>query len=502
MNKSSIKIINIIKYKIRSNPFFYLIATTTTLFFLIQHYFDFSWDFAAYLINAKYLFYGGNYVEVYRAPLISLILGPLLIFGSLAPYLYVAIVSILFFYSTKSLSDSLFEKYFYKYKVKKQTLLIIFTIFILNSFLLIFGLVVGTELLALSFFQLFLSYFIRNKSSGHFLALAFLSRYNFFIFIPFLFFNKSIKKIIQNLFLFFIVTLPWFIYNKIKWGNYFTSIADSFYLNVFSRLDRVEAFNITSLLAVINWLLPLFILGLLVPVIVIIRKREINIKEFKYELLFLAIFLFFLYDVYTIPFKVIRYMFNMVLPIAFFSTIGFLFLLKNIENKKGRIALYLFLTFLAVSSFVIAINLSYRIDDSDTMYFEAYKGIKEQGLIDCQILSPHWVPVNYYSGNVRFLPYSIEEGLKNKEILLIFTDYPTMDDKFTKEDIKEEDIISQGKSHVILADKSVTNKTCIKSQGYSNPMTSNACEALSMKFKSEFMKDLFIRTCRFINYLK
>ena len=164
------------KLFIKKNPLLTTLFVLSTLFFLVQHYFNFSWDFAAYIINAKYFFYGGNYFEVYRAPMISIILGPLLLLGKLAPYLYVLFVSILFCYSTKKLSDSLFEKYFYKYKIKKQTLNFLFYLFSLNIFVLIFGMVVGTELLALSFFQLFIAYFILNKKYGHFLALAFLSR--------------------------------------------------------------------------------------------------------------------------------------------------------------------------------------------------------------------------------------------------------------------------------------------------------------------------------------
>jgi len=79
------EIIEKTKIFIKENFLLASLFILSTLFFLIQHYFIFSWDFAAYLMNAKYLFYGGEYFEVYRAPIISLILGPLLIFCKFAP---------------------------------------------------------------------------------------------------------------------------------------------------------------------------------------------------------------------------------------------------------------------------------------------------------------------------------------------------------------------------------------------------------------------------------
>ena len=483
------------------NPLVTILFVFATTFFLVQHYFDFSWDFAAYLINAKYLFYGGNYFEVYRAPMISLILAPLLLFGKAAPYLYIFLVSCLFLYSTKKLSDALYEKHFTKFNITKKTILFLFYFFSLNIFTLTFGLVVGTELLALSFFQLFLAYFILNKNSGHWLALAFLSRYNFFIFVPFLFLNKSLKKILKNLSLFFIVTFPWLLFNKIHWGNFFTSIADAFYLNVFSRLDRFQPFHFSSLFVITNWFLPFFIIGLLVPVILLIRSRDWKISSYKYEILFAIILVLFFYDIYTIPFKVIRYMFNMSLPIAFFSTLGTIFIIKNLhkENLKKTFTIVLMVGFFV--SLVILCQQSFKIDNSDKMYLDAANGIEELGLTECQVLSPHWVPVNYYTGNVRFFPYTIQESINKNEIALIFYNYPTMDDLFDKSSIDNYSQLMKTETYVIIANENITTKNCIKNQGYSTPMVSNPCENLSKKFHSEFISSTFYKTCRIINYL-
>ena len=495
------KLINKIKNFFFKNPLITTLFIFSTVFFLIQHYFDFSWDFAAYLINAKYFFYGGNYFEVYRAPMISLILGPLLLFGKIASYIYILLVSSLFLYSTKKLSDALYEKYFYKFNIKKKTILFLFYFFSLNFFVLTFGLVVGTELLALSFFQLFLAYFILNKNSGHFLAFAFLSRYNFFVFIPFLFFNRNLKKILKNLGLFFIITFPWLLFNKMRWGNFFTSIADAFYLNIFSRLDRIEPFNFLSLLHVTNWFLPLFIIGLLVPIILLIRSKNWKISSYKYEILFIILFLLFLYDVYTIPFKVTRYMFNMTLPITFFSTLGVIFIIKNLQKKflKNSFTIILMTGFFI--SIIILSQQSFKIDDSDKMYLEAAKEIKNLGLSKCQILSPHWVPVNYYVGNVRYFPYTIKEGLRQKEIILLFYKYPTMDDQFNQDELNNYPQLIKTETYMIITNGNTTTENCIQSQGYSTPMVPEACRALSKKFHSKLTSELFLKICRIINYL-
>lgn len=473
----------------------------STLFFLTQHYFDFNWDFAAYIINAKYLFYGGNYYEVYRAPLISIILAPLLLLGKLAPYLYVLFVSSLFLYSTKKLAYALHENYFKKFNITKKTTFLLFYFFSLNFFTLAFGILIGTELLALSFFQLFLAYFIMNKNSGHWLALAFLSRYNFFIFTPFLLFNKSIKQIAKNLGLFLLITAPWFIFNKISWGNFFTSISDAFYLNMFSRLDRVQAFEPSSLLSVTNWFLPILIIGLIVPLIIIIRSKNYKISTYKYEILFAVIFMFFFYDIYTIPFKINRYMFNMTLPIAFFCTLGAIFIIKNLKkyNYKKFFFTILIIGF-SVSIIILGINF-FRISESDYMYLDAANGIRELGLEDCRVVSPHWVPVNYYTGNVRHMQYSIEEELERGEIMLIFHQSPTIDDKFTYEDIEKAPKLKQTKIYTIIANQNLTPENCIKTSGYSSPIIPEPCSMLSNKFHNNFMKNTFLKVCRDINYL-
>ncbi len=444
-----------------------IIFLISTIFFLIQHYFYLGWDFSAYSLNARYLFYGGNYYEVYRAPLISILLGIFMIFGyKTAEYLYIIFVCILFFFSAKKLMNVLQEKYF-KNKINKKTIEILFYLFLLNPFLLKFGLLEGTELLALSFFQLFLSYFLEGKISGYFLALAVLSRYNFFIFFIFFFFTKDYKKIIKDISLFFLVLSPWLLFNFFKWGHPLTSIIDSYYLNIFSRQDLKERFLLRNLLYPINYLLPFFICG----IFLFFYKKD---WKKKVPLVFMIAFFLFLIDVYKTPFKIIRYMFNLSLPIAFFSLLGAEKTIKKFPKTKNFIFFIFFLLFL---SSILSLTRNFYLE-KNSIYAEAGEKIKNLGLENCTILSNIWVPVSYYSENVVFLKDGINKSLEENKIVLILKGYTTIDDMFKMEEIKDYQSIYENEKFVLLGKQKLSKENCFKKQRHDIPLLLNPCSII------------------------
>ena len=51
---------------IKSNKLMILLFIASTIFFLYQHHVAFSWDFNSYVLNAKYWFADGNYLEDFR----------------------------------------------------------------------------------------------------------------------------------------------------------------------------------------------------------------------------------------------------------------------------------------------------------------------------------------------------------------------------------------------------------------------------------------------------
>jgi hypothetical protein len=473
------------EHSIKENWLLYITFFLATLFFLVQHKFYLGWDFAAYSMNAKYLFHGGDYFEVYRAPLISILLGFFMVFGPIAHYMYILFVSILFFISTIKLADSLYESYFKNKRIDKITIRFFLYILLLTPFTLRFGLMEGTELLGLSLLQLFLASFLSNKNYGHYLGLAFLTRYNFLLFSIFLFLNRDYKKILKNILLFAIIVTPWFIFNFFRWGNPLTSLVDSYYLNVFARQDITELFKFFSLIYPLNYLLPLFIIGVFVFFRFGLWKNKSAIVLF-----FVSLLLF--WDVYNIPFKIIRYMFNFSLPIAYFSLIGAMFLIE----KCYRIKKYLIIILLSLFIFsTISLGFESHMNGLNNRIFkDSANAIEKIGFEECKVLSNYWVPINYYAGNVFYLG-KIDESIELNQTILILKGYTTMDDQFDMKDINLYHSIYEEDRFVFLGKEGLTNQTCFKRHGWDYPMIQDPCKIVASKFESIGLENFIKKTC-------
>ena len=90
-------------------------------------------------------------------------------------------------------------------------------------------------------------------------------------------------------------------------------------------------------------------------------------------------------------------------------------------------------------------------------FFDAAQDIKRLGIEDCEILSPHWVPVSYFTENVyplgENLPYLIE---KNK-MVLIFNE-ETLDDSFTESEIMSLPVFYRTDEYTFYAGKDIEEK--------------------------------------------
>jgi len=491
------KILENLRGFIKDNKISFILFLTATLFFIFQHYHHLAWDFSAYVLNAEYLFHGGGYFEVYRAPLISFILGPLLVFGKFAEYLFIILISGFFFYSVLSLSDVLYMKYFYKYNIEKEFLRMLFVFFCFNPFVLMHGLLNGTELLAVSFFILFLVDFIKNNYSGHWLALAVLSRYNFLIFLPFLLFNKDWKKILKNMGLFVAVIFPWLLFNFIKYGNWFASILDSYYLNILSRESMTQPFQLSQLFPVFNWFIIFFVLGLATVVWKISKKH--SLKSFKYEILFFIIGFFLFYDFYTTPFKIIRYTFNFFLPIAFFCVLGVSFLINKLKTKKNIKKILLIVLIVGfVLSLGFLINEEYGNYDN-SIFFDVQKDIKNLGLGKCTVYSPHWVPLNYYHENSYLLTSGIGNAVSSKSLVVIFKNIETMDDYFNRENFDDYNVLLERNSYLIFGRENLTEENCNLWRGYDYPIKEDPCDVVTEKFEESSLEKPATDLCELIN---
>lgn len=388
----------------------------STLFFLWQHSTGFSWDFASYVINAKYLAGSGYYYEWTRQPLPSAIMLALSFLGwAAAEYAYIIFVSLLHLYSSLKFSE--------KFSVDKT----LFYVFSLNVYVLVFGQKLGSELLSLAFLQFFTAY-LYEKKAGIFAGISVLARYSNVNFFPLLLFQKNARKIFFSLLLVFLVMLPWLYFSYAVTGNPLTSIRDSYMLNVvFRSLDGyVNSFNVLDFFFAFNLLLPLSALGFF-------SKKD---EKYYVMLSFMAISVI---SYFLIPYKEERYLFPMTLPAAYFAA-------KAVERKKKN-ARYI-AAFIIASVVLIALLLP--IAKNEPPHF--YKSINSE----CMAQSNAWVALNYYG--VPSEPYpnkedfsaAIEQGyriilFKNPEFPLYMNNQTFM---------QQFPVLEGSEGHVIYGDAS------------------------------------------------
>lgn len=310
-------------------------------FFIYQKRFS-SWDFSVYVMNAEYVL-KGFYFEWLRAPLVSWIILPFLKFGrQTAIYSFTILTTIIYFLSIKLFHD----KFLKKYNNSE-----VFYLLAISPFILGFGLAVGSELLSLSLIIFFLVFF-SSYPSFIFLGLAMLTRYSNLFLFPLVFFQKNIKKIILGLIILVVVFLPWFFINYQGTGHALTSLGDYYALNSLEQAKPVLGLDglLSSFLMIINFLIPFFIIGIIVTI-----KNWKDVKEKTLVVLLSALFILTVLTYLFNSLKDLRYLFNISLPAIYFSFIGINFILDKIKNKKifsiVKIALVLFLLLTSLAPF-------------------------------------------------------------------------------------------------------------------------------------------------------
>jgi hypothetical protein len=474
----------------------YISFLIVLIFFLLQHYWFLGWDFAVYVINSKFLFNQGGYMEMLRAPLASVLLVGSVFIGKLGEYIYIILVAIMFFIGNLKLSGVLYEKYFHKYGLNKTQIRFLFFIFSLTPFVLSYGLVEGTELLGLGFFEIFLFYFISNRNSGHFLGLAALSRYNFLAFFPLLFINKDYKKILKNVFLFLIVLLPWLIYNRLHWGNFLASIVESYSHNIIDRQGIMKAFNFLHLFYSINFLIVFFTCGIIFLVFNIFKKNR-DRDPYIIHSLFLLIFLVFIADYNNTPLKIMRYLFNLSLPIAYFSLIGFLVLIRRFSvDTKKQLLFLVFVFWFIIISWLFYSNYTHR--SWDDVYGTAAIDIRAHGLQNCSIRSNHWIHIRYYVSSGYSLWDSAGNVMDKGEILLVFYDDVYSQDKIWLKGLNYS-VISENDQYILASSKGINSENCLKEFYYSYPDFGNFCGVIATRFTKIGLENSIKKICLLFN---
>lgn len=388
-----------IKKELSRSKFLALLFLLSTAFFIWQHALHLSWDFTVYAENARYWSGTGSYYETSRPPLAPFVFLMLSFLGAFAEQVFIVLVSIFFLYSTIRLAGKL--------KISRE----LFYLFSLSPMVMFYGMINGTELLSLALLELFLVYLLDKKPhdarahdafgvrwfasgiSGIFLGLAFLTRYNFLIFLPLVFSNRHPKRILATLGLFALTLIPWLAFNFLTTGNMLTSLADSYALNFKYRSYFSQPFSFSHLFMAISCLLPLFAAGVFTAIRTWHVKEARTIKFFcreKANILLLSIFLLSIYQYAATPSKELRYLFPAALPVAYFSSIA----ADEIRKRSKHL-------FLAIVSVIILLNLALfaamniNAYDSGDKYRNAVKTMQEKGIGNCRTLSNAWPILNY-----------------------------------------------------------------------------------------------------------
>ena len=251
-----------------------------------------NWDFITHWLMAKSLvnnnFYSALlsgylsnsilysntfYFESLRAPLTGIFMVPFSLLGSnIGMPLYFAFILFLLLYSIFKISASI--------KIDPMLLiLIIFTPYI-SIFLMLLN---GTEIVSIALLFIFLSFlFKKSWKSGIILALAGLAKYPNLIFLPLLFLLP--KKERKNAFVsFFLVTIPWLLFNTVVFHNPIFSYvisAGAFSgggTNVYFPINII----IQSLLLILPELFPISFIILIALLVLYVKKNKYKIYKIK-----------------------------------------------------------------------------------------------------------------------------------------------------------------------------------------------------------------------------
>ena len=390
---------NKIKEYILKNKEFLILYIISTIFFILYHYIYMGWDFAAYVINAKYWLGLEQYFETYRAPLMPF---TLMIFGAskFAEYIYIFLIS------------SLFAIACYKFSKTVKLNEILFYAFMLNPFTLLMGLIEGTELLSLTLLLFSITLILNNKNSGYMFGLAFLCKYTNLYNAIFIFFDRK-KNIIKNIITFAIIIAAWFIFNYINYGNFFTSIANGYALNVKFRDYLPFVWGWSNFLILFNIIFPFLIYGIYK------RIKQIKIKPLqKIDWILIIYTIIQLYIYFSVPVKVERYLFNLILPVVYYSTYGINELIKNKSNiNVNKYIAIISIIIILIISISTTIKIDNNSGNSNPTSLKIINIAKSENITHCALKTNTWVEVNYLSDinvaptiNLDHIDMHIKEG--------------------------------------------------------------------------------------------
>ena len=486
------------------NNFHFILLFFITLILLTLHHFSYSWDLIVFLENAKYLLGEGNYFELLRPPFISIIFLILLIIfpDFLVTYIYIILMSFLFFYIIKLLSKELKINFIFFY-------LLFFTPYFYSFF--IFN---GSEILNLILILFFIYFILKNNFiSGFFLGLAFLTRYSSLNYIIFLFLLKNKKNIFISLILFSIPISMWFIFNYFFNGNFFSSIANQYSQVILFRDYIIQKINYSQIFTFFNFYIVFFIFGVSIFFYDFFIKNKNSfmkkVFENKFQIFCIIIFIETFRGYYNVPLKEVRYLFLLMLPLTYFTYYFFNFLIKKnqkIFNKYKKFFYGIFIIFICFNfTFYLGdINKENKLKD-DVIQISNF--LKENNLSKCQTDSNIWILLidkginsdkktfeksfeEDYESGINFVIYKNIEGfssikknfskynvIKNSQNYLILGNQ-----KCVLENFSQETYLEKISKKVTYPDEKIIYTPC--NTLFKNTNLQNLCEIVNFNFSS------------------
>ncbi len=389
---------------------------------LVTHFAWLSWDFSAFILNARYLFAGGRYYEPFRPPLVPVLLAPEAVIGPAAHVLYIAGVSLLLFYSAARLSRAAFRDRRFRGALDRRSMALVVLVFLLNGFASGYAFSSGSELLWTAFACLFLADLLRGRTSGHWLGLAFLTRANTLAFAPMLLLARP-RTILKNVGLFAAVSAPWLLWMELRYHNPLAGVADAVIMNILSGRRAAKPVAISHFLLVGGWGLPLAVAGLAVAAVVAAQSARARRSLASPRIAVPAVFAIFaaiaVRQFTAIPFRTVRYLYPFVIPVAFFAALGAAWLLDRARLDPAFWRPALAAVFLVTMVGVAARARAER--RGDDAFYAAAGDMDALGLSRGRVLSHYWVPMHYLRGNAYpLLPDDLGEAIDRGEVVLVF----------------------------------------------------------------------------------
>lgn len=284
---------------VRANPVLVSFIIGVSVLLLYQQSLGWNWDFAVYSMNGEYLVHGGDYIEWYRPPIAPLLMGLFMVFVPqwLAEYLFVLFTNLFFVYAVHRLSQTVAIDRVYLYLVAMTPAIIV------NATL------TGTELLSVAFLTLFVAEF-RRPRAGLWIAGAILTRYTMGLFLPLVLFQGRFRRILKTTIMAAVPGGLWLGYNWHVLGDPFTSLANSYALNVMFR-TLWEPISLLDLAAVTG--IPL---GVTAIYVLKTDTIDIDLRQPAVKAVLAAIFVLGVWSYATTPVKPLRYLFPLVVPLA------------------------------------------------------------------------------------------------------------------------------------------------------------------------------------------